>query len=142
MYIMDHFIVLSKLSIFHDQKNNSYGYFFHDVWICVYFSFIYYCIANNLCAYFFCWFVWRKRQKNNHWSSFSYIWRSFFFFKPTFLLFNIFKKILFFILLLLDLVIYSVMPLFYANKRQDFSSFISIKRKIFFFFMPLQKSGF
>ena len=48
------------------------------------------------------------------------------------MLFNIFKKILFFILLLLDLVIYSVMPLFYANKRQDFSSFISIKRKIFF----------
>jgi len=64
------------------------------------------------------------------------------FLNPLFLLFNIFKKILFFILLLLDLVIYSVMPLFYANKRQDFSSFISIKRKIFFFFMPLQKSGF
>ena len=100
------------LLIFHDPKNNSYRYFVHDIWICVYFSFIYYCIANNLCAYFFCWFVWRKRQKNNHWSSFSYIWRSFFFFKPTFLLFNIFKKILFFILLLLDLVIYSVMPLF------------------------------
>ena len=54
-------------------------------------------VLRTICVRkFFCWFVWRKRQKNNHWSSFSYIWRSFFFFKPTFLLFNIFKKILFF----------------------------------------------
>merc|ERR1712018_331641 len=42
------------------------------------------------------------------------------FLNPLFLLFNIFKKILFFILLLLDLVIYSVMPLFMLIRDKIF----------------------